>query len=169
MAPHLTRKAGGPTSALMFGELYHNRVLELAADIPFAGRLDDPQGSSLKVSRVCGSTVQVDVMLDAQGRIARIAVDPKACALGQAATSILAREAVGKSLDEIRTARERLRAMLKGEAEPPSAGEGAFWELRHLAPVRDYPPRHASTMLAFDAVVEAMEQALAHKDATAAE
>jgi NifU-like protein involved in Fe-S cluster formation len=142
----------------MFGDLYHNRVLELAADIPHLGRLASPDGSAHKVSRVCGSTVTVDVTLDAVGRIAAISVDPHACALGQAATSILAREAVGKSLPEIRAARDRLRAMLKEGGEPPSAGE-PFWELRHLAPVREYPPRHASTLLAFDAAVEAMEQA----------
>jgi len=141
----------------MFGDLYHNRVLELAADIPHAGRLEDAQGSSLRVSRVCGSTVNVDVKLDADGRIAAIAVDPKACALGQAATSILARHAIGRSLEEIEAARDALRAMLKDGAEPP---QGAFWELRHLQPVRDYPPRHVSTMLAFDAAAEAMRKAL---------
>ena len=140
----------------MFGELYHNRVLELAADIPHTGRLDGAQGSSLKVSRVCGSTVQVDVKLDAGGRIAEIAVDPKACALGQAATAILSQHAIGRSL-EVESAREALRAMLKEGAEPPG---GVFWELRHLAPVKDYPPRHTSTMLAFDAAVEAMRKAL---------
>jgi len=141
----------------MFGDLYHNRVLELAADIPHVGRIEGAQGSSLKVSRVCGSTVNVDVMLDAEGRIAAIAVDPRACALGQAAASILTRHAIGRSLAEMETAREALRAMLKDGAEPP---DGVFWELRHLAPVKDYPPRHASTMLAFDAVVEAMRKAL---------
>jgi NifU-like protein involved in Fe-S cluster formation len=141
----------------MFGELYHNRVLELAADIPHAGRLADPQGSSLKVSRVCGSTVAVDVNLDAEGRIMEIGVEPKACALGQAATSILARHAVGRSLGEIDAAREALRAMLRESAEPP---QGEFWELRHLQPVRDYPPRHTSTMLAFEAAAEAMREAL---------
>jgi len=144
----------------MFGELYHNRVLELAADIPHAGALAHAQGRSLKVSRVCGSTVNVDVILGADGRIAEIAVDPKACALGQAATSILARNAIGKSLDEMKAARDGLRAMLKEGAEPP---QGDFWELRHLAPVHAYPPRHASTLLAFEAVVEAMEQALAQR------
>lgn len=144
----------------MFGELYHNRVLELAADIPHAERLVDPQGSSLKVSRVCGSTVAVDVNVDAEGRIAEIGVDPKACALGQAATSILARHAIGRSLAEMEAARDALRAMLKDGAEPP---QGDFWELRHLQPVRDYPPRHASTMLAFEAVVEAMKEALARR------
>jgi NifU-like protein involved in Fe-S cluster formation len=141
----------------MFGDLYHNRVLELAADIPHVGRLEKPQGTSLKVSRVCGSTVEVDVKLDAEGRIAEIAVEPKACALGQAATSILTRHAIGSSLAEIEAARDALRAMLKEGAEPP---DGEFWELRHLQPVREYPPRHTSTMLAFDAVVEAMRKAL---------
>jgi NifU-like protein involved in Fe-S cluster formation len=141
----------------MFGELYHNRVLELAADIPHAGRLPHPQGSSLKVSRVCGSTVNVDVNLDKDGRVAEIAVEPHACALGQAATSVLARHAIGRSLEEIEAARDALRAMLKEGAEPP---QGEFWELRHLQPVRDYPPRHASTMLAFEAAAEAMKQAL---------
>lgn len=141
----------------MFGELYHNRVLELAADIPHVGALADAEGSSLKVSRVCGSTVQVDVKLDSEGRIAAIAVDPKACALGQAATSILARHAIGRSLAEMEAARDTLKAMLKDGAEPP---QGEFWELRHLQPVREYPPRHTSTMLAFEAVVEAMKQAL---------
>ena len=142
----------------MFGELYHNRVLELAADIPHAERLSDPQGTSLKVSRVCGSTVAVDVNVDAEGKISAIGVEPKACALGQAATSILARHAIGRSLAEIEAARDALRAMLKDGAEPP---QGEFWELRHLEPVRDYPPRHTSTMLAFEAAVEAMKQALA--------
>jgi NifU-like protein involved in Fe-S cluster formation len=146
----------------MFGELYHNRVLELAADIPHAGRLADPEGSSLKVSRVCGSTVEVDVKLDAEGRIAEIAVEPKACALGQAAASILARHAIGRTLAEIEAARDALRAMLKDGAEPPT---GEFWELRHLQPVRDYPPRHTSTMLAFEAAAEAMKQALAKRAA----
>lgn len=141
----------------MFGELYHNRVLELAADVPHAGELPNADGSSLKVSRVCGSTVKVDVKLDAEGRIADIAVDPKACALGQAATSILAQHAIGRSLSEIEAARDALKAMLKDGAEPPG---GIFWELRHLQPVREYPPRHASTMLAFDAAVDAMKQAL---------
>ena len=142
----------------MFGELYHNRVLELAADIPHLGSLANAQGSSLRVSRVCGSTVNVDVILGADARIAEIAVDPKACALGQAATSILARNAIGKSLAEVKAAREALRAMLKDGAEPP---QGDFWELRHLAPVHAYPPRHASTLLAFEAAVEAVERAVA--------
>ncbi len=158
----LDLKAGGTDLEAMFGDLYHNRVLELAGSIPHVGTLDAPDGSSLKVSRVCGSTVNVDVKLDDEGRIAEIAVDPKACALGQAAASVLAREAVGKSYNEIIAARDMLKAMLKDGAEPPSSGT-PFWELRHLAPVKDYPPRHASTMLAFEAVVEAMDMAREHR------
>lgn len=158
----LARVAGSGHLGAM-SELYHNRILELAASIPYLGRLPDAEGSALKVSRVCGSTVNVDVALDAAGeRIAAIAVDPKACALGQATTSILAEQAVGATLAEIRAARDALRAMLKDGAPPP---EGRFWELRHLEPVADYPPRHASTMLAFDAAVAAIEEALAARAA----
>ncbi|NBC20766.1 MAG: iron-sulfur cluster assembly scaffold protein [Alphaproteobacteria bacterium] len=140
----------------MSAELYHNRVLELAAEIPHLGRLEAPQASVEKVSRICGSTVQVDLVLDeAREHVTAIAVDPKACALGQAATSILAEHAVGAHVDEVVAAREALRAMLKEEAAPP---EGRFQELRHLAGVADYPPRHASTLLAFEAAVEAIRQ-----------
>ncbi|MEE2921245.1 MAG: iron-sulfur cluster assembly scaffold protein [Pseudomonadota bacterium] len=144
-------------------ELYHNRVLELAADIPHVGHLPDAEASVLKVSRVCGSTVQVDLTLDETGtHIAAIAVDPKACALGQAATSILAEHAVGATIDEVIAARDALKEMLKAGGRPP---EGRFWELRHLEPVADYPPRHTSTLLAFEAAVAAIEQALAARDA----
>lgn len=149
----------GPGHLETMSELYHNRILELAASIPHLGRLPGAEGSALKVSRVCGSTVHVDVTLDAPGeRVAAIAVEPKACALGQATTSILAEQAVGATLGEIRAAHEGLRAMLKDGAPPP---EGRFWELRHLEPVADYPPRHASTLLAFEAALAAIEQALA--------
>ncbi|MEZ5946442.1 MAG: iron-sulfur cluster assembly scaffold protein [Hyphomonas sp.] len=139
-------------------ELYHNRILELAANIPNVGRLADAEGSSLKVSRVCGSKVNVDLKLDEAGdHVLEIAVDPQACALGQAAVSVLAEHAVGASVAEIIAARDALRAMLKEGGPPP---EGRFWELRHLEPVAEYPPRHASTLLAFEAAVAAIEEAL---------
>ena len=144
-------------------ELYHNRILELAAEIPHLGALENAEGEALKVSRVCGSTVQVSITLDETGaRVKEIAVEPKACALGQAATSILSSNAVGATVGEIRAALEALRAMLKEGGPPP---EGRFWELRHLEPVADYPPRHASTMLAFEAAVTAIDQALAARAA----
>jgi NifU-like protein involved in Fe-S cluster formation len=136
-------------------DLYHARVLELAADIPHVGRLDDPHGAATKVSRVCGSVVSVELKL-ADGKVSEIAVMPKACALGQAATAVLAMNAIGATPGEIRAARDALKAMLKEGAPPP---EGRFWELRHLEGVRNYPPRHTSTMLAFEAADEALAQA----------
>lgn len=140
-------------------DLYHGRILELASDIPHVGRLDAPDGAATKVSRVCGSVVSVELTLK-DGRVSAIAVHPKACALGQAATAILAANAIGATPAEIRDARDGLRAMLREGAPPP---QGRFWELRHLEGVRDYPARHASTMLAFDAAVEAAEQAQARR------
>ena len=136
-------------------DLYHPRILELAADIPHVGRLDAPDGAATKVSRVCGSVVTVELKLK-DGVVSEIAVHPKACALGQAATGVLALNAIGATAQEIRSARDALRAMLTEGGPPPS---GRFWELRHLEGVRDYPARHASTMLAFDAAVDALEQA----------
>jgi len=146
-------------------DLYHNRVLELAADIPHVGTLADAHGSATKVSRICGSSVRVDVKLsDDDHKVEAIAVDPEACALGQAATAILAEHAIGATYDELVNARDQLRAMLKDGAEPP---RGRFWELRHLEGVRDYPPRHASTMLAFEAILAAIETARTNRAAAA--
>jgi NifU-like protein involved in Fe-S cluster formation len=136
-------------------DLYHPRVLELAADIPHIGRLTAPDGAATKVSRVCGSVVSVELKLK-DGLVSEIAVMPKACALGQAAAAVLAMHAIGASPKEIIDARDAMKAMLKDAADPPT---GRFWELRHLEGVRAYPPRHASTMLAFDAAVEALAQA----------
>ena len=136
-------------------DLYHPRILELAANIPHLGALEAPDGAATKVSRVCGSVVSVEVKLK-DGLVSEIAVHPKACALGQAAAAVLAMHAIGAAPAEIVAARESLRAMLKERAPPPA---GRFWELRHLEGVRDYPPRHASTMLAFDAAVEAVQMA----------
>ncbi|MEO9971125.1 MAG: iron-sulfur cluster assembly scaffold protein [Hyphomonadaceae bacterium] len=139
-------------------DLYHNRVLELAANIPALDPLDDAEGQAEKVSRICGSTVAVRVRLNAAGtHVDAISVDPKACALGQASTSILAEGAVGASIAEIKAARDGLRDMLKNGADAP---KGRFWELRHLAGVADYPPRHGSTLLAFEAALAAIDAAL---------
>lgn len=136
-------------------DLYHARVLELAADIPNPGRLDAPDGTATKVSRVCGSVVTVDVRMK-DGRIAAIGLDAQACALGQASAAVFAANAVGATPGEVRAARDALSAMLRAGGPPP---DGRFWELRHLEGVREYPPRHASTMLAFDAAVAALDQA----------
>lgn len=136
-------------------DLYHARVLELAADIDHVGRLAEPHGSATRVSRVCGSTVTIDVRLDGD-RITDIGIEAQACALGQAAAAVLTANAVGATVAEVRAARDGLSAMLREGASPPT---GRFWELRHLEGVRDYPPRHASTLLAFDAAVAAIDAA----------
>ena len=146
-------------------DLYHNRVLELAADIANVGTLDDAHGSATRLARICGSTVRVDVRLSEDGEtVTAIAVEPKACALGQATTAVLSAHAVGASVAEIEAARDALGAMLKQGAEPP---RGTFWELRHLEGVRDYPSRHASTMLAFEAALDAIAQARTRRAAAA--
>lgn len=149
----------------MSAELYHNRVLELAANIPRVGTLPDADASVEKVSRVCGSVVRVDIRLNEDGdTVEAIAVDPKACALGQAATAILAEHAVGAPVEDVFAARDALKAMLKDNGEPP---KGRFAELRHLEGVADYPPRHTSTMLAFDAACAAIETARTKRAAAA--
>ncbi|MFC6197632.1 iron-sulfur cluster assembly scaffold protein [Ponticaulis profundi] len=151
----------------MAGDLYHNRVLELAADIPNIGHLDAPDGKAHKVSRVCGSEIEVEVNLSEDGQqITEIAVQSRACALGAAALSILAREGVGAEVSDVIEARDQLKAMLKTGGTPPS---GRFWELRHLEGVADYPQRHMSTMLAFEAGVAAIEDAIAKRDTPSAE
>jgi len=139
----------------MIDDLYSARLLKLAANIPHVGRLSDAQGSSEKVAKLCGSRVVVDVRLD-EGRVADFAQDVKACALGQASASVLGSHVVGATLDELELARDQFRSMLKDGGPPP---EGRFSDLSMLAPVKDYPARHASTLLAFEAVVDAVRQA----------
>jgi NifU-like protein involved in Fe-S cluster formation len=139
----------------MLSEIYNQRILELAADIPRLGRLQAPDATSTAHSRLCGSTVTVDVKAQ-DGVVADFAHDVKACALGQASSSIMARHVVGASIDELREVREAMRRMLKENGPAP---EGRWADLAVLEPVRDYKARHASTMLTFDAVVDAMERA----------
>jgi NifU-like protein involved in Fe-S cluster formation len=140
----------------MIDDLYSAKILKAAANMPRAGRLAEPDASAEKISKLCGSRVTVDVRLEG-GRIVDYAQDVKACALGQAAAAIMGEHAVGATVEEIESAREALRAMLKTGGPPP---EGRFADLAMLAPVKDYPPRHASTMLAFEATAEACRIAL---------
>jgi len=143
----------------MLSDIYNRRILELAADIPRLGRLAAPHGSATAHSKLCGSTVTVDVLLD-DGRVSDFAHDVKACALGQASSSIMARNVIGADAAELRELRETMRRMLKDSGPPPG---GRWAELAVLEPVRDYKARHASTLLTFDAVVEAVDKALAAK------
>jgi NifU-like protein involved in Fe-S cluster formation len=142
-------------------DLYSAKVLTLAANMPRAGRLAAPEGSSEKVSKLCGSRVVVDLVLK-DGRVADFAQDVKACALGQASAAVLGANVIGASLPELEQARDALLAMLKTGGAAP---EGRFSDLRVLEVVRDYPARHASTMLAFEAAVDAARQAAALNDA----
>ncbi len=135
-------------------KLYSGRILELAANIPHAGRLGTPTGSSRKRSPLCGSTVTVDLVM-AGGKVTDFAQDVKACALGQAAASILGGVILGRSRSELEQARDSLRAMLK-EAGPIPAPPFAGFEV--LIPARDYKNRHASILLALDAACDAAAQ-----------
>ncbi|MGA0605506.1 iron-sulfur cluster assembly scaffold protein [Phenylobacterium sp. VNQ135] len=139
----------------MIDDLYSAKLLRLAAEIPHAGRLATPDGSAEKVSKLCGSRVVVDVKVDGE-RVTDFAQDVKACALGQASASVLGANVIGASLPELEVAAEQFRAMLKAGGPPP---EGRFSDLQMLAPVKDYPARHASTLLAFEAAVEAVRTA----------
>ena len=138
----------------MLDDLYNAKILEFAANIPRLGRLDHPDATATAHSRLCGSTVTVDLKL-ADGVVSDFAHDVKACALGQASSSIMARTVIGATPDELRTVRETVRKMLKENGPPP---EGRWSDLRFLEPVRAYKARHASTMLTFDAVVDAVDQ-----------
>lgn len=140
----------------MIDDLYSARILSLAANLPHAGRLPAPQGTGERVAKLCGSRAVVDVVLDADGRVAAFAQDVKACALGQAAAGVLGESVIGAALEDIEQARDALRAMLKDGGEGPS---GRFEGLRVLRQVADYPARHASTMVALEAALDAVRQA----------
>lgn len=141
----------------MIDDLYSARILTLAANMPHAGRLSAPQGSAEKVAKLCGSRIVVDVVLDADGRIADFAQDVQACALGQASAAVLGENIIGADLQEIEIARDAFHAMLKSGGKPP---EGRFKDLAVLEPVKDYPARHASSLLAFEATIAAVREAL---------
>jgi NifU-like protein involved in Fe-S cluster formation len=136
-------------------KLYSGRILDLAASIPHQGRLTAAMGTAKKRSPLCGSTITADVVVEA-GRISEFAQDVKACALGQASASILGRVVLGRNRAELEAARDALRAMLKDNGPVPDA---PFDGYDVLIPARDYKNRHASILLALEAVIEAMTAA----------
>jgi|SRR5450631_3629573 NifU-like protein involved in Fe-S cluster formation len=144
----------------MLNEIYNKRILELAADIPRLGRLANPQASATAHSKLCGSTVTVDVSMH-DGQITDFAHEVKACALGQASSSIMARHVIGASAQELRDLRDHVRKMLKENGPAPG---GRWSDIAVLEPVRDFRARHASTLLTFDAVVDAIQQIEARTD-----
>lgn len=138
----------------MLDEIYNARILEFAGNIGHVGRLAEPDATAKAFSRLCGSTVTVDVRLE-DGHIVDFAQEIKACALGQAAASVVAAAVVGASEQEVRTARAEMFAMLKENGPPPA---GRFGDLRYLEPVREFKARHASTLLVLDALVDCLDQ-----------
>lgn len=142
----------------MLNEVYNKRILELAADIPKIGRLAHPGASATAHSKLCGSTVTIDLAMK-DGKVVDFAHEVRACALGQASSSIMARNIVGSTAEELRSVRSAMQKMLKENGPPPS---GKWADLAVLEPVRNYQARHASTLLTFDAVVDAIGQ-IEHK------
>jgi NifU-like protein involved in Fe-S cluster formation len=138
----------------MINEVYNRRILELAGDIPRIGRLPHPDASATAHSKLCGSTVTIDLAMDGD-TVTDFAHEVKACALGQASSSVMARQVVGSNADELRDVRIQMRKMLKEKGPTPG---GKWADLAVLEPVRDYQARHASTMLTFDAVVAAIDE-----------
>lgn len=133
-------------------KLYSARILALAADIPHTGRLEQPMASVRRRAPLCGSTVTVDLVVR-DGRVAEFAQDVKACALGQAAASVLGGAVLGRSLAEVEQARDQLRALLINDGPAPQPPFDGF---EVLMPARDYKNRHASILLAVEATAEAL-------------
>ncbi|MFD1696757.1 iron-sulfur cluster assembly scaffold protein [Roseibium aestuarii] len=147
----------------MLDDIYNARILEFAGNIPHLGRLDAPQASATAVSKLCGSKVVVDLSLT-DGKVSAFAQDVKACALGQAASSLMGRHVMGATPEELRDLKATMYAMLKDGGPAP---EGKFAEFRFLEPVKDYKARHASTLLTFDAVVDCLDKIAAESADTA--
>ncbi|MAS12937.1 MAG: iron-sulfur cluster assembly scaffold protein [Nitratireductor sp.] len=138
----------------MLDDVYNAKILGFAGNIQRIGRLEAPDASAKAHSKLCGSTVLIDLKVE-NDTVVDFAHEVKACALGQASSSIMAAHVVGAKFDELRQVREQMYAMLKDEGAPPA---GRFEDLKYLEPVRGYKARHASTLLTFDAVVDAIDQ-----------
>ena len=135
-------------------DIYSARILELAGAISHNGRIEAPDASATAHSKLCGSTVTIDLTMQ-DGRVRRYGQVVKACLLGQAACAVMAREIIGSDAAELRAVSARMRAMLKANGPPP---DGRWADLGVLEPVRDYKGRHASVLLVFDAVESALRE-----------
>jgi NifU-like protein involved in Fe-S cluster formation len=145
----------------MLNDVYNARILELAGNIPRLGRLPAADATATAHSKLCGSTVTVDIKMEGD-TVTDFSHVVKACALGQASSSIMARHVIGARADELRALRETVRRMLKENGAPPA---GKWAEIAVLEPVREYKARHASTMLTFDAVTAAIDEIQAKRQA----
>ena len=138
----------------MINDIYNRKILELASDIPHLQRLDGPDATAVAHSRLCGSKVTVDLKMK-DGVVTDFGQDVKACALGQASSSVMARHVIGSTPAELRDLKAQMYAMLKEDGPPPS---GKWADYEAFIPVRDFKARHASTLLTFDAVTDAISQ-----------
>jgi NifU-like protein involved in Fe-S cluster formation len=138
----------------MLNDIYSRRILELAADIPHLGRLLEADASATARSKLCGSTVTVYVKLE-DNVVTAFAHEVKACALGQASSSIMGRNIIGATIEELREVRDAASRLLKAGGDAP---QGKWEDLKLLEPLRDYKARHASILLTFDAVADALDQ-----------
>lgn len=146
----------------MLDDVYNAHILELAGNIGRIGRLAQPDATATRHSKLCGSRITVDLRMEGDV-VADYAHEVKACALGQAAAAVMAKSVVGATTSELRQARDQMFAMLKENGAPP---DGRFAELRYLEPVRDFKPRHTSTMLVFEAVVACLDDIAAARVAS---
>ncbi len=142
-------------TTMELSDLYSQKILEIAANQPIPGRLVHPDASARRVSRVCGSSIDVDISVSADGKICAYGHQISACALGQTSAAIVATHIVGTPVAEFRALRAQMIEMLKAEGAPPA---GKWADLAYLEPVRDYAPRHGSTLLVFDAVADALDK-----------
>ena len=136
-------------------KLYSSRILALATELPAPSRLETPDATVKKRSPLCGSAVTVDIAIE-DGKVMEFAQDVKACALGQAAASVVGKAVLGRSLTELLATRDALHKMLKSDGPPP---QSPFDEMEVLRPAKDFKNRHASIMLSIEAVTEAMQRA----------
>lgn len=146
-------------------EIYNSKLLELAANIPHSSRLADPDATVTAHSRLCGSTVTIDLTMR-DGRVTEYGQTVKACLLGQAACAIVGAHIVGASATELREAGDAMRRMLKENGPAP---DGRFSELAILEPVRHYKARHGSVLLVFDALENAVAEIEAKHNARPAD
>jgi NifU-like protein involved in Fe-S cluster formation len=140
-------------------DIYSQRILELAAALPRTARLTVPEATATAHSKLCGSKVTIDLVMDGEV-VSDYGQSVKACLLGQSSASVVGREIVGSSAEELREVGAAMRKMLKEGGPPP---KGRWSDLGVLEPVRDYKARHASTLLVFDAVEEAIAKIEANR------
>lgn len=139
---------------MSFGDIYNQKILEYAGNLPDLPRLDAPDASARRHSRVCGSTIEIDLKM-ADGTVSAYGHEVATCALGQTSASIVAHNIVGATADELRLVRTQMQSMLKAGGPTPT---GRFEDLKYLEPVKDFPQRHASVMLVFEAICDALDQ-----------